>query len=66
MAQGGGIAAVRKGLCRFLDVGAPEVLFQSGVKNEIACCKGEYIFTLRVGGIKEVVRFLLYQDRWHL
>ena len=66
MAQGGGVAPVRKGLQWRSEIGAPKVLLQSGVEKEVARCDGEYIFTLRMAGIQKVVRLLLYQNRWHL
>ena len=66
MAQGGGVASVRKGLQWRSEIGAPKVLLQSGVEKEVARCDGEYIFTLRMAGIQKVVRLLLYQNGWHL
>jgi hypothetical protein len=66
MAQGGGVAPVRKGLLGLSEIGAPEVLLQSGVEKEVARCDREYIFTLRMAGIQKVVRLLLYQNRRHL
>lgn len=66
MAQGGGIAAFREGVCGRSEVGAPEVLLQSGVEKEVARCNGKKVFTFRMAGVQKVVGLFLNQNRGNL
>ena len=66
MAQGGGVASLREGLCGSSEVGAPEVFLQSGVEKEVARCNGKKVFTFGMAGIQKVVWLFLNQNRGNL